>query len=162
MCYDSFMIDLDIDDLHRFVVRAKAATYAGDGPSAESCRPGSRDLAYRDGRFAYLDSYFGGTDFIGQETVWLDGRAVWAMNYYGYILDEGKIAASEAGRVIKESLTLLYRHGRFLGGFENETALGLYVDENEGDVSHFRGMERIERKGEKVYELLYHGGLIRD
>jgi hypothetical protein len=31
----------------------------------------------------YRDSYFGGTNFFGQETVWLRGEPVWAENYYG-------------------------------------------------------------------------------
>ena len=39
-----------------------------------------------DGPFAYLDSYFGGTDFIGQEVVYFEGQPTWAMNYYGYIV----------------------------------------------------------------------------
>jgi hypothetical protein len=36
-----------------------------------------------------------------------------------------------------------------------------YIDTKEGDVSFFTGREWIERRGVKVYELLYHGGLIK-
>jgi hypothetical protein len=73
-------------ELHSFIIRAKAATYVGGGAKIQSCRPTSHDLRFVDGDWSYLDSYFGGTDFIGEETVWYTGNSIWAMNYYGYIL----------------------------------------------------------------------------
>lgn len=59
-----------MEGLEKFIVRAKAATYVGDGASRRPCRTGSRDIAYEDGEWVYLDSYFGGADFLGQEVVW--------------------------------------------------------------------------------------------
>ncbi|ASY62409.1 hypothetical protein SJ05684_c09500 [Sinorhizobium sojae CCBAU 05684] len=38
--------------------------------------PGSHDLAHERGSWRYLYSYFGGTDFAGQETVWHDGEPI--------------------------------------------------------------------------------------
>jgi hypothetical protein len=142
-------------------VRAKAATYVGGGAKSLSRRPNSHDLEYHEGAFSYLDSYFGGADFLGQEVVYHEKRPVWAMNYYGRILDPGRISAAEAGRIIQESLSRMYQEGRFLGGFEHQVQDGTYVDSNEGDVSSFKGTEFIVRDGVKVYELFYHGGLIR-
>jgi len=72
------------------------------------------------------------------------------------------IAAAEAGRIIQESLSEMYEEGRFLGGFEHATANGVYVDTSVGDVASFTGREWIERDGIKVYELVYHGGLIKE
>ena len=85
-----------MDALEDFIIRAKAATYAGDGAPAVSCRPGSHDLSFEDGDFHYLDSYFGGTDFSGQEVVWQDGRPVWAMGYHGRVLRDDLITGAEA------------------------------------------------------------------
>ena len=144
-----------------FIVRAKAATYVGDGKKAESCRPGSHDLKFQEGSFSYLDSYFGGTDFIGQEVVYYENEPVWAMNYYGRILEPEKISAAEAGQIIKESLSRLYKKGRFLGGFEHATKNGVYTDTSQGDLESFTGLEWITRENVRVYELLYHGGLIK-
>jgi hypothetical protein len=73
-------------DLEAFVVRAKSATYVGSGLRAESSRLGSHDLTFESDEWSYRDSYFGGTDFLGQETVWFGKEPVWAENYYGYIL----------------------------------------------------------------------------
>lgn len=147
--------------LEEFIVRAKAATYVGDGDKAQPSRIGSHDLKFQDGRFAYIDSYFGGTDFIGQEVVYYDNQPIWAMNYYGRIIDPEKINAAEAGQIIKASLSALYQEGRFLGGFEYTYEGSTYTDTNQGDVHSFTGQEWISRNGEMVYELVYHGGLVK-
>jgi len=156
------MSNQSMADLHTFIVRAKAATYVGGGAKIPSCRPASHDLQFMDGDWAYLDSYFGGTDFIGEETVWHAGKPVWSMNYYGYILKPELITAEQAGHMIKASLSRMYTENRFLGGFQYSEGNFTYFDTSEGEVSHFNGREWIECDGIKAYELVYHGGLIKD
>ena len=156
------MQHIDPDQLHRFIVRAKAATYVGDGRPSLSYRPRSHDLQFHEAPFAYLDSYYGGNNFIGEEVVYYDIIPMWAMNYYGYILRPDLISGSQAGEVIKASLSALYREGRFLGGFENAVGDYVYVDTNEGGFEHFTGKEWISHSGIIVYELVYHGGIIKD
>ena len=153
---------MDIDQLNEFIVRAKAATYVGDGEHAAPSRAGSHDLRFEDGDWAYHDSYFGGSDFIGQEVVYWNAKAVWAMNYYGRILNDDQITSAEAGQMIKSSLSRMYREGRFLGGFEHKENGLVYVDLSQGTIEHFQGRETIRRGQQIVYELEYHGGLIRD
>ena len=81
------------EQLNTFIVRAKAATYVGGGAKSLSYRPGSHDLQFHEGAFSYLDSYFGGSDFLGQEVVYYEGQPVWVMNYYGRILEPALITA---------------------------------------------------------------------
>lgn len=156
------MSDFTLEQLNAFIVHAKAASYVGGGVRSLPYRLGSHDLQVHEGGFSYLDSYYGGTDFLGQEVVFYEGRPVWAMNYYGRILDPARIAAAEAGQVIQASLSEMYRQGRFLGGFEHTVGDFTYVDGSEGDVASFTGVERILRDGVPVYCLVYHGGLIKD
>ena len=78
---------------------------------------------FEDGAFAYLDSYFGGSDFLGEEVVYYQSAPTWAMNYYGRILEPTLITAAQAGQVIQASLSAMYKLGRFLGGFEH--AMGI-------------------------------------
>ena len=152
---------MDIGELDAFIVEAKSQTYVGGGTKQRACRPGSHDIAYQRDRWRYLDSYFGGTDFAGQEVVWLDNEPVWAMNYFGRIVIPDLIDAVAAGTVIKEALSKMYaEHGRFLGGMELQHRLGYYVDSSSGYCSHFTGQEFIEIKGQRAYELDYRGGLI--
>ena len=156
------MSSLSLPELHAFIVRAKAATYVGGGANIPACRPASHDLQFTDGDWTYLDSYFGGTDFIGEEAVWQAGKPVWVMNYYGYILKPELISSAQAGQMIKASLSRLYAEKRFLGGFEHNEGHFRYVDTNQGDSSRFTGLEWIERAGIKAYELVYHGGLVKE
>ena len=153
---------MDNQALHDFIVRAKAATYVGDGEHTPACRPGSHDLQFTDGEWSYLDSYFGGRDFIGQEVVYHNVKPVWAMNYYGRILRADLISPAEAGQVIKASLSRMYHEGRFLGGFEHQHEGFVYRDTNDGELTCFHGLETISRAGERAYELVYHGGLIKE
>ncbi|MCB8976325.1 MAG: hypothetical protein H6657_02745 [Ardenticatenaceae bacterium] len=155
------MTQFSPQELHDFIVRAKAYAYVGNGSASLAYRPGSHDIQYHETNFAYIDSYFGGTDFLGQEVVYFHGTPVWAMNYYGKILRPDLYSGAQAGQVIKESLSLLYQDGRFLGPFTHETANGIYFDTNDGDVFSFTGYEWIELDREKVYDLHYHGGLVK-
>ena len=152
---------MDLQALNTFVVAAKRASYVGNGERAESSRAGSHDLTFSDGTFCYRDSYFGGTDFIGQEIVWEKDVPVWAMSYYGYIVRPDLIDAIRAGATIKGALGTMYQAGRFLGGFEWTGAYGTYRDTSTGDVAHFKGRETITVSGIEAYALDYFGGLVK-
>ena len=157
------MIDAPfLEALHSFIVRAKSAAYAGDGGFTQSCRLGSHDLKFSDGIWSYLDSYFGGRDFLGEEVVFAEGRAIWAMNYYGSILLPELITPEKTGKIIKISLSLLYKENRFLGGFSHTEGQYAYLDTNSGELTHFNGKETILRGNQAAYELVYHGGLIKN
>jgi hypothetical protein len=149
-------------ELNAFIVRAKSVTYVGNGQKAPSCRPGSHDLKFSEGDWSYLDSYYGGRDFIGEEVVYYKGKPIWAMNYYGRILRSDLITPAQAGEVIKASLLKMYTEGLFLGGFEHDHEEFTYTDTSEGQGSSFHGRESISWAGEMAYELIYHGGLILD
>src|SRR5512141_438585 len=153
---------MDINELNAFIVRAKAASYVGNGEHVTPCRLEAHDLRFTDGEWSYHDSYFGGTDFIGGEVVYFAEKPVWAMNYYGRILRDDILTAAEAGQMIKVSLSRMYKEDRFLGGFEHMENDLTYVDSSEGNVDSFHGREFIRRGQETAYELDYHGGLIRD
>lgn len=153
---------MNSEQLHTFIVRAKAATYVGSGAHNASSRPGSYDLHYSEGDWLYIDSYFGGTDFIGEEAVFFEGKPVWAMNYYGYILRPDLLTATQAGAMIKASLSRMYTEGRFLGGFAHNEGDLTYTDTSQGSLENFHGKEWIERDGLRAYELVYHGGLVKD
>jgi len=156
------MPSIDLSELNTFIVRAKAATYVGGGEHSAASRLASHDIRYADGEWAYHDSYFGGSDFIGEEIVYLADHPIWAMNYYGRILRADLLTAEQAGQIIKASLSLMYKENRFLGGFKFTENNFTYLDDSEGNADCFHGHELIYCGGEIAYELLYHGGLIKD
>jgi len=149
------------DELTDAIVRAKAATYVGDGTKVSPSRQGALDIGWSEGPWRYRDSYFGGTDFLGQEVLWRDEVPVWAMNYYGYVQRPDLIDAQRAGETIKAALSAMYRQGRFLGGFDWSGPHGSYRDQSEGNACHFKGREVILVDGVEAYALDYTGGLIK-
>jgi len=84
------------------------------------------------------------------------------MNYYGRILRNDLLTGAQAGQMIKASLSRMYAEGRFLGGFEHTENDLTYVDASEGEADSFHGREFIRRGQDVAYELVYHGGLIKD
>jgi hypothetical protein len=87
------MTTFDLDTLHTFIIRAKAATYVGSGQKLLPYRLGSRDLQFSEGDWAYHDSYLGESDFIGEEIIYFQRQVVWGMNYFGYILQPDQISS---------------------------------------------------------------------
>jgi hypothetical protein len=143
--------------LTRFIITAKKATYIASGPPAASSRQGSHDLTFEAPPYSYCDSYFGGTDFIGQEIVWLNAEPIWAMNYYGYILRPDLISPTQAGNILKAALSQPHAQGRLLDNFEFEN----YKISSKGTIANFSGVETIILDGTLTYQLHYHGGLIK-
>ena len=158
---EDILKEYSVEELHKFIVKAKANSYVNRAPKCLPSRLGSQDIQFRDNDYQYLDSYYGGTDFIGQEVVVHENIPVWAMNYYGRIVEPSIYDAEKAGNVVIESLSQLYETGTFLGNNSCHTEWGTYTDTNEGSVSCFSGYEWIDFREKKVYELRYHGGLIR-
>ncbi|MGL4237632.1 DUF5680 domain-containing protein [Tabrizicola sp.] len=148
-------------ELHRFAIRAKKATYIGGGAKAPSSRPNSHDLAFSEGDWRYLDSYFGGTDFLGQEVIWLSGEPVWAMNYYGRISRPDLIDANRAGQTLLAALSTDGSQGRLIDNLDWQGPHGSYSIRASGDIAHFAGRETISVDGAVAYELDYHGGLVK-
>jgi hypothetical protein len=141
-------------ELNAFLVRAKQHTYASGQPG-KKLEDGSELFKYEEGAFRYQDRFLGGSAFIGQELVWQSGRLVWGMNYYGAVT---AAAPEELGHFLKEALRQVpddhpYRGPCALlrGNFE-------YLNETQGDLSSFTGVELILHAGTEVYRLAYHGG----
>lgn len=156
------MSDLfSMDSLEQFIVQAKRNTYVGGAKRLIPYRLASKDIQFASGDWIYHDSYLGESDFIGQEVVYFQKNPVWAMNYFGYITKPDQMDAHTAGLLIKSSLSKMYEEGRFLGAFAHSENNLRYVDTNEGNVTLFHGKEYIYRDDEVVYELLYHGGLLK-
>lgn len=75
--------------IEKFLIEAKNQTYANENaPKIGSSRLNSKDYEYKKDNMIYHDTYFGGTNFIGEEVVYIDNQTYWAMNYYGTTLDK--------------------------------------------------------------------------
>lgn len=147
-----------------FLIEAKKSTYAnGTAEKIESSRLDSKDYEYKKGNMLYHDTYFGGTNFIGEEVVYIDNKIYWAMNYYGVTLDEnlGEEAMDNALRPALMQVGVSENIIPVRGPREYKNGDFKYTFEVCGDLTNFSGIETIYKNDKKVYELKCNGGLIK-
>ena len=147
-----------------FLIEAKKSTYAnGTAEKIESSRLGSKDYEYKKGNMLYHDTYFGGTNFIGEEVVYIDNKIYWAMNYYGVTLDEnlGEEAMDNALRPALMQVGISENIIPVRGPREYKNGDFKYTFEVSGDLTNFSGIETIYKNDKKIYELKCNGGLIK-
>ncbi|MDP3785388.1 MAG: DUF5680 domain-containing protein [bacterium] len=146
--------------LGEFLVKAKVHTYASVGESGEQVFDnGGRELIFEDGGFRYRDIYFGFNPFVGEEIVWQGEKPIWGMNYYGQVLSN-LIPPKDIYGFLKKALRKVTEEKPFRGPILFQEGGFEYKCKNEGDIARFVGLEEILYKGEEVYILNYHGGLI--
>lgn len=88
-----------INEIISFRLEANVNTYAAFMNETDSTRFDSHDYRYENGEYVYHDTYVGGEQFAGEEAVWRSGKAVYAMNYMGRVLDD-----KFSGNFLKEAL----------------------------------------------------------
>lgn len=138
-----------------FLLRAKRTTYAAKGGAAAPSRPASRDAAYAEGDYFYLDTYLGGRRFSGEEAVWIKNVPVWSMNYTGRVTGEGF-----SGDFLKEALKCVPAEHPYRGPLLYTQGPHTYHATVQGDFDWFAGTEEIFFEGRKVYECMFHGGRV--
>ena len=146
----------DIDELIEFRLKANVNTYAGFMNEVDSTRPASHDFRYEDGDYMYHDTYVGGEEFAGEEAVWRNEVTVWAMNYIGRVLDD-----RFSGDFLKEALRAADKKMPYRGPELYQSGEYTYRCKVSGDFTWFQGFEEIYLNDVKVYECVFHGGLIR-
>ncbi|MBA4688256.1 MAG: helix-turn-helix transcriptional regulator [Candidatus Galacturonibacter soehngenii] len=147
----------DKEELIEFLLEAGRRTYAGKGAEVEvSLRPGSHDLMYEKGKLKYMDSYVGGERFVGEEVLFQDEVPVWSMNYAGRTLED-----SFSGDFLKEALLLRSCKKPYRGPDIYTNGSYTYHCNVTGDFTWFQGSEEIFYGNLKVYECIFHGGIVR-
>lgn len=146
----------DLQQLIAFRLEANRNTYAAFMNETASTRLDSHDYTYSSGEYTYYDTYVGGEQFAGQEAIWYQGKARYAMNYLGRVLGQ-----QFSGNFLKEALrradaAMPYRGPKFY-----QSGQYLYRCSVVGDFTWFQGFEEIYCGEEKQYECCFHGGLMK-
>ncbi len=146
----------DLDELIAFRLEANVNTYAAFMNEVDSTRPASHDFRYENGEYMYHDTYVGGEEFAGEEAVWKNGVPVYAMNYLGRVLADGF-----SGNFLKEALRADDRKMAYRGPELYQAGEYTYRFKVTGDFTWFQGYEEIYQNDIKVYECVFHGGLLK-
>ena len=140
-------------DLKNFLVNAKRSTYASNGEDI---------LIYEQGDLRYADNYYGFNPFIGEELVWENEKIIWGMNYFGKAKHGLDVSVEEIYSNLKKALLKIPEEAPFRGPDHLKLNDSLvYFNEYHGDINSFVGEEKILLKGFIVYNLVYHGGLVK-
>ena len=151
--------DIEMNDLGKFLVNAKRNTYAAQKGKVPSSRKYSKDLAFEENDYYYLDSYFGEKDFSGEEIVYFKELPIWSMNYYGKMIKEN--IPEGFIKTLREALQKVSEDKPFRGPEEYIRGKYKYRCSNEGNIDFFHGTESIFYENEELYRLYFHGGCIK-
>jgi len=143
------------NEIIKFLIKAKKATYAGEGAEIAPSRPNSHDLMYEENDLKYIDTYLGGLQFAGEEALWRSDMPLWTMNYLGRVLSDEFPAHFH-----KEALLLVPEDMPYRGPAKYKKGDYTYTCTVDGDFKWFTGYEEIHDKDIKVYECHFHGGII--
>lgn len=149
-----------------FLIEAKKETYANSNSNSktESTRSGSKDYEYQRDNMVYHDTYFGGTNFIGEEVVYIDSdMPIWGMNYYGVTIDEN-LSEEAMDKALRPALMRVGEDKNVLplrGPREFINGEYIYQFKVNGTIENFNGIEEIYKGKELVYRLHCNGGFIK-
>ena len=150
--------------IEEFLIEAKKQTYANENVSkTASSRLNSNDYEYKKDNMIYHDTFFGGTNFIGEEVVYIDNKTYWAMNYYGTTLDEN-LSEEAMDKALRPALMKVGENNNVIpvrGPKEFINGEYKYAFKVNGDINCFNGIETIYKNNVKIYELKCTGGLIK-
>lgn len=155
-CFTEDSKKVDINHLICFLVDAKKSTYAAKSNKIESAKIDAHEYAYNDDKYQYNDTFYGNSFFSGQEKVYENNHICWIMNYYGKVLSDNFI-----GDFLKEVLLQVNEQRPFRGPEFYTRGEYTYISKLTGDFNDFQGIEEIYYLSQKIYEGLYHGGMIR-
>lgn len=142
-------------DIRMFLIRAKNSTYITGNNLVLPSKPSSYDYHYSEGDYTYIDTYIGNEHFAGEEAVWIKDIPIYAMNYYGKILNSNFNAD-----FLKEALSLVTLEKPYRGIEFYQNGDYSYHCQVDGDFDCFHGEEKIYCKQDKVYMCMFHGGSI--
>lgn len=145
-------------ELTKFLVKAKTATYAS-GNKPKIMEDGFEEFIFSEGDLVYRDRYYAKDPkpFGGEEVVFLNGKPIWMMNYYAYGISDD-MDHHKVYEFLRKAMKLLTEERPFRGPASLKEGDFEYKDVSEGNVSKFKGTEKIFFKGKEVYRLEYVGG----
>jgi len=151
-------MQVNLEELALFVVKAKRNTYAGRGEGQRQSDD-SKNLQYVEGDYVYRDRYFGSERFGGEEVVWFKEKPVWLMNYYGGI-EKNIVDSERVFAFLRKALLQVSSDRPFRGPRAHKEGDFEYTDSSSGDITCFHGKEEIKYCAETIYRLTYSGGAI--
>lgn len=150
---------MDITELKNFIHEASRNTYASeDSNIRQKQEDQSTTIVYGKDNWRYHDNYFGGEPYGGREVVFYQGKPVWMMVYYGWVVEGNN--PNDAYGILTKALRNSTAEEPYRGPKELINGDSKYVNALHGDVDSFYGEEKIYKGNTLIYIAKYIGGLI--
>jgi hypothetical protein len=145
-------------ELMQFLYQANTRGYGNPNVDEEKLPNGEHIIRFADDNYDFKDVYYGGEPYAGQEVIFArNGRAIWAMQYRGFVVDGEDLAPIYVflGKVLTGTEVGLPRgkDGFSDGEFSYEFTMN-------GQLDNFSASEKILKSGEIVYSSAFLGGLV--
>lgn len=150
-------------DLTEFLIEARKNSYVSDESIVKNytvLEDGFREFVFSKENFTYRDRFCGWELYVGEETVFQDGKSVWALNYYGELLSPS-VSSQAVYDFLGCALTEVSAKAPCRGPKYFYTDKFAYLNHMEGGIERFIGREHILLDGEEIYRLFYHGGSLK-
>ncbi len=144
--------------LARFLVKAKIEGYAsGDQSRLRKLSDGGMEASFTEGEYSYRDRWYGENAFAGEEIVHYRGKPAWSMNFYGV---SARDAPPEFPAFHKAALRRVPLAQPFRGPARYQEGEFVYLNDVQGSIRDFSGLERVLFRGREIFRLVYHGGVL--
>jgi len=155
---------IDPEKLAQFLVKAKIVTYASGSDEfiVTPTLADSHQLEYAEDNLLYRDIYYGGSHFIGMETVFQEEQPLWGMSYYGGVLPgSSETQINRMPPFLKAALREVPITSPYRGPASFKEGDFAYENEIHGEIVNFYGIETISLMQQPIYQLHYCGGMIK-
>lgn len=141
-----------------FLLRASIeAGYGNSGAKIKKSENGAHIINYENEEWRLSDVFYGGHPYAGQEVIYQNGRAVWALQYRGWLYDTDR-TPSEVYEFLKKVLLKVPSEHPYRGPENFSEGSLTYQNSWRGEFENFAGEETIIEGEQEIYKGLYFGG----
>ena len=147
-------------ELIDFLLKANKAGFADPDAEIKDQPDGAHEIVFKKDKWLFIDYWFGGDPFSGQESITYDGKAIWAMQYRGRVGEGFESRADEVFSALKRALVECSADEPVRGPRFMEFDEWRYENNWTADLTEFTGEEKLFYDGELVHVCSYMGGLV--
>ena len=148
------------EELIAFLLEANRVGYADVTTTVTDQPNGAHEIVVKKDGWLFVDYWFGGDPFSGQESITKDGKAIWAMQYRGRVGEGFEDRADEVFGFLKQALGKCTPEEPLRGPSKHEDKNWRYENSWSHDLSEFEGGEKIYYQDKLAHVCKYMGGVV--
>jgi len=146
-------------DIQKFLEEADKQGYANPDATVAVGYDGGHLIEYIDDAWHYRDLFYGGEPYAGQEVIYYQDKAVWAMQYRGW-LQKTERPSGHVYAFLRHALSAGSRSKTYRGPAKFTEDMFRYANSWSGGFENFEGQEQIYDGEQLIYQAKYMGGLV--